>query len=401
MLLIVNAGSSTLKVSLFAGDFSAPRMAATFETSTTAVHGELHLRTGGQQDVETIQGNWASTGDRLRYLCKLFQERGVIGPTTDIARVGHRVVHGGTRFSEPTVLDADVHREIIRLRELAPLHNPPAIDAIEAAREVLPEAMHVAVFDTAYFTMLPEHRRLYPLPHEWAEEYGIRRFGFHGISHAWCAARAAELLGRDPAEVNVITCHLGSGCSITATERSCAVATSMGFTPLDGIMMGTRPGSLDPGILLHLLNEKHFTLDELATALNRRSGLAGVSGISADVRTLEAAAERGDRRAELALEMFADRARGMIGQMAASLGHVDAVVFTAGIGENSATVRARTCRGLEILGAHLDPDGNRSMREEGEISTADSPVRILVIRSREDVAMARSVESVAKPDDRE
>jgi acetate kinase len=288
-----------------------------------------------------------------------------------------------------------VREGIARLSALAPLHNPPALTAIDAARRALPGVPHVAVFDTAYFADLPPERYVYPLPYEWYEERGIRRFGFHGISHAYCARRAAELLARPAKDFRAVTCHLGNGCSATASLGGKAVATTMGFTPLEGLVMGSRSGSVDPGILLYAMERMGIPPGELGEILQRRSGLLGLSGVSSDFRTVQEAAEDGNPRARLALSVYADSVRAAVGALAVALGGVDALVFTAGVGENAASLREEVCRGLPCLGLALDPERNRTLRPDADLASAGSPGRILILRAREDLEIARETIRVA------
>jgi acetate kinase len=319
------------------------------------------------------------------------------GASPAITLVGHRVVHGGSRFRDSVRIDRDVKAGIAELIELAPLHNPPALQAIEAAEQALPAATHVAVFDTAFFADLPPRAFVYPLPYAWYTDWGIRRFGFHGISHAYCAGRAAELLGRAGGAGRLVICHLGNGCSATAVRDGKAVATSMGFTPLEGLMMGTRTGSVDPGILVYVQRRRGLPADQVDQVLNHESGLRGVSGVSSDYRQVEAAAQAGQERARLALEIYADRVRATVGALAAGLGGVDALVFTAGVGENSASLRAAACQGLECLGLRLDPQRNAACRPDMDIATAESPGRILVVQTREELMIAREARRISGP----
>jgi len=315
----------------------------------------------------------------------------------DLARVravGHRVVHGGVLYLESVEIDDEVATALEGLAGLAPLHNPPAIATIARARELLPNAPHVAVFDTAFFAELPPRAHVYPLPYEWHTDWGVRRFGFHGISHAYCAGRAHELIGTPGQDVRIVVCHLGQGCSASAVAGAKAQATTMGFTPMEGLMMGSRSGSVDPGILLHALR-RGVGVEELDAALNRRSGLLGVSGVSSDYRKVEAAARQGNERARLALEIYADRVREAIGSLAATLGGLDAIVFTAGVGENSVSLRASVCEGLEFLGLNLDRARNESCEPDSDVATTDSPGRILVIHTRENLMIAREARRVA------
>jgi len=308
--------------------------------------------------------------------------------------VAHRIVHGGTEFRESVLIDTRVKQAIAGLGSLAPLHNPPALSAIAAAEAAFPDTPHVAVFDTAFYAHLEPRAFLYPLPYDYYQKWGIRRFGFHGLSHAYCAERAAEMLNRPLAQLKLIICHLGSGCSATAVRGGAAVAMTSGYSPLDGLMMGTRPGALDPGILLALQQQHGLTAKEIARDLNFGSGLLGISGISPDLAEIESAAKRGDQRARLAFDMFADRVRAAIGGLAVTLGGLDALIFTDRAGENSAALRARVCEGLEILGLHLNHELNDSRNPDVDVSAAASRARILVIHTREELMVAREAARV-------
>ncbi|MDP9232831.1 MAG: acetate/propionate family kinase [Actinomycetota bacterium] len=297
--------------------------------------------------------------------------------------VGHRVVHGGTRFREPVLIDDEVERGLATLTELAPLHNAPALAAIDKARQVLPHVPHVAVFDTAFHTTLPEEAATYALPRRFREQWGIRRYGFHGLSVQWAAEQV-----RAP---RLVVCHLGGGCSVTAVRAGRSVDTTMGFTPLDGVPMATRSGSVDPGALLYLLRTGALTVEELDQALERESGLLGLSETSGDVEELERSDETASR---LALDVYTYRIAGAIAAMATSLGGLDALVFTAGAGEHSADVRAQICARLSHLGVELDADANAAASPDAEIAAAGSPVRIVVLRAREDLVVARAVRSL-------
>jgi acetate kinase len=296
----------------------------------------------------------------------------------DVAAVAHRVVHGGMRFREPIVIDDAVERELEAAVELAPLHNAPALAAIRQARQAFPDLPHVAVFDSAFHATIPAEAATYALPEQVREEWGIRRFGFHGLSVQWASERL-----RVP---RLVVCHLGGGCSVTAVREGRSVDTTMGFTPLEGVPMATRAGSIDPGALLFLLKH-HLTLEELDNLLEHESGLAGLSGISGDVRELEASDATAAR---LALAVFAYRVATAVGAMAAALTGLDALVFTAGIGENSASVRAAVCERLGFLGVELDPEANEAARLDSTVSTLDSPVRVVVVEAREDIVAARA-----------
>jgi acetate kinase len=297
-----------------------------------------------------------------------------------IAAVGHRVVHGGSRFRDPVLVDDGVLEELDSLTALAPLHNAPALAAVREARAALPGVPHVAVFDTAFHSTLPEEAYTYPLPLRFRDELGIRRFGFHGLSVQWASEQVKV--------PRLVVCHLGGGCSVTAVLGGESVDTTMGFTPLDGVPMSTRPGSLDPGVLFHLLRSGGLSLDELDRVLEHESGLLGVSGISGDMRELE---ESDDDRAQLAISIFTRRMAAAVAASATALGGLDALVFTGGVGEHSAGVRAEVCRLLEVLGVELDHDANAAAEGgDAEIASQGSHTRVVVVRSREDVVIARA-----------
>jgi acetate kinase len=316
---------------------------------------------------------------------------------TEIAAVGHRVVHGGTEFTGSVLITDEVMASIERFADLAPLHNPPNLTGIRAAMDQLPDVPQVACFDTAFHATIPQVAYTYALPYELYEEFGIRRYGFHGTSHRYVSRRAAQLLGRHKYDINCITAHLGNGCSMTAVRRGRSVDTSMGLTPLEGLVMGTRSGDFDPAILFYLADHG-YDLAKLKKLCNKQSGLLGLSGASNDMRTLSEKAAAGHWRARLAIDIFCYRIRKYIGMYTAVLGRVDAVVFTGGIGENAAQVRAAACRDLENLGIALDPDLNARTvgRREGPISTRDSKVCVLVIPTDEEAAIAADTYKIVK-----
>lgn len=383
-LLVLNAGSSGLKFTLLDD-----------EGRSTLVDGEIaHQGPGPAKLIVKIPGRpdrrepcqAATSGEAASLAIRVATEGG-----GTIRAIGHRVVHGGPRFVEGVLITPDLEAELAKLTELAPLHNPPALEAIEAAKRARPDVPQVAAFDTSFFAHLPRAAATYAVPHEWVEKYGIRRYGFHGLSHAYCAGEAARLLGRDPAGLRLVVCHLGNGASASAIRGGKPLDTTMGFTPLPGLVMGTRPGEVDPGILLYLMKVKGLTPDDLDDALNHHSGLLGVSGVSADFREVEEAAKGGDDRAKLALEVDAARLRSSLGALAATLGGLDAVVFAGGIGEHSASLRAAACEGLGFLGLRLDPARNDGAAPGSDVAEDDSPARILVIHTREDLMIAREI----------
>jgi acetate kinase len=314
---------------------------------------------------------------------------------SDIAAVGHRVVHGGSRFQSAVLLDDAVRDGIAELAELAPLHNPAAVAGIDAARSRLgPGVPQVAAFDTAFPASITKEAALYPVPWEWTERFGARRFGFHGLSVQYAVERSTALLGVLPKRL--IVCHLGAGCSVTAVAAGQSIDTTMGFTPLEGLMMARRSGSVDPGLLLYLLTRKGLSPVQVEGGLNEQSGLFGVSGVSADLRPVLAAAQAGHERAQLAVAMFVRRVVSAVGALSASLGGLDALVFTGGIGEHSAEIRAQVIAALSYLGLRLDAGLNAERSADMDVATADSDVRILVLEAREDLAILREVRTLLK-----
>jgi acetate kinase len=323
-------------------------------------------------------------------------EVGVLEELSEIGAVGHRVVHGGEEFTGSVIIDEKVIASIEKFADLAPLHNPPNLEGIVAVGRHLPDTKQVACFDTAFHATIPKVAYMYALPYELYEKYGIRRYGFHGISHRYVARRAAKLMGRDKYDINAITCHLGNGCSITAVKNGHSVDTSMGLTPLEGVPMGTRSGDLDPAILFYL-EEKGYGVKELKTLCNKQSGLLGLSGISNDMRDLEEAAEKGDERAKLAIDVFCYRIKKYIGAYAAVLDTVDAVVFMGGIGENAVLMREKICDAVSQIGLELDREANKAaVGKEAEVSTQDSEVKVFVIPTNEQVAIANDTYELTK-----
>jgi len=313
---------------------------------------------------------------------------GILGDKSEIAVAGHRVVNGGAMYAEPARIDAEVKSAIEEMAVFAPLHNRVELEGIRLVEEVFGAVPQVAVFDTGFHRKMPEAAVVYPGPYEWAER-GIRRFGFHGINHQYCAERAAQLLGRELKELRLVTCHLGNGCSLAAIRDGHSVDTTMGFTPLEGLMMGTRSGSVDPGIMTFLMREEKLSGEHLDDLLNKKSGLLGISGVSSDMREIVGAIKQGNARAKLAFDIFVHRLRAGIGAMCAAICGVDALVFTAGIGENSPEVRAAACDDLEFLGVKLDAAKNATARRDSEISARGSKVTVLVLRAQEDWAIAK------------
>lgn len=389
-VLVLNAGSTSLKCGLFDGsgevsvsvhlDWADGRREQAMRSIRKAGHPVQRCRVA-------VLDDFAAVG------CALDAVREAAGlggqPAADIGAIGHRVVHGGAEFRRATLVDAEVKAVIERFGTLAPLHNPPALRGIEALERALPGVPQVAVFDTAFFAALPPRAYRYPVPEAWYRKWGIRRFGFHGLSHAWCARRGPELLPNRAGPLRMISCHLGGGCSAAAIRGGEAVATTMGFSPLEGLMMATRSGSIDPGILLHLLREPGVDVATLERDLNQASGLLGISGVSSDWVAVEQARADGHPRASLAWDLFVDRARGAIGSLVTALGGLDALVFTDRIGEGSPALRAAVCENLEFLGVRLDPVRNQSALADVDIAQDDSAVRVLVLHTEEEWMVAR------------
>jgi acetate kinase len=365
-ILVLNAGSATLKAGLFAAMDQQPPWEWVEEW-------EPHLEGAPETAVRAVLD--------------------AVEPARIIA-IGQRVVHGGSRFAEPVVIDAEVRAAIAELAPLAPLHNGPALEVIDAVSRLLPDVPQVAAFDTAFHATLPPHAYTYALPYAWFADWGIRRFGFHGISHAYCADRAAELLGQPRTAVKIVSCHLGGGCSLTAIAGGESIATTMGFTPLDGIVMTTRPGALDPGVLTAALANRRVTLEELETTLHHQSGLKGIAGGTGDMRDILTRRAAGDERAALAFDVYIARLREGIAAMAAALGGIDALVFTGGVGEHAAEVRAAACAGFGWIGLALDEAANRSAEPDVMVSRPDSRVAVVVIRAREAEVIARETARV-------
>jgi acetate kinase len=395
-VLVINCGSSSLRADILDADGGERRVSLRVERIGEA-GGSLRLDAGPTEPVRAGDHGTVLAQALPRMLERLGSQR--------LAAVGHRVVHGGERFSTPTRIDDGVEQAIEALADLAPLHNPINLAGIRAARRLLPDSLHVAVFDTGFHATLPRRAQRYALPVELAQKHGIRRYGFHGTSHSWVVTRAAEYLGEDPRRLRVISCHLGSGCSVAAVEYGRCIETSMGLTPLEGLVMGTRSGDLDPGILPELMRREGLDADALDRLLNRESGLRGLSGLSGDMRDIEERAAAGDERCRLAIRVFYHRLRKYIGAYAAVLGGVEAIAFSAGIGQNSALVRQHATQRLEFLGARLDPELNRAARVDrarpvAEISPPQGRVRLLVVATDEAHAVARAVAELVRDADR-
>jgi acetate kinase len=387
-VLLLNAGSSSLKCTLLESDGNEIVGRALADWAGRVTRYEA-VKPGGERVSEEV--TWRSHPEAVR---RAIDDLGLTAVRPGaLAAVGHRIVHGGD-FTASVRITSAVRSRISALAVLAPLHNPPGLETFSAAERQLPGVPHVAVFDTAFHATLPPTARTYAVPETWTRHFGIRRYGFHGLSHAYSLRRAAEMLGRPAEDLRLVICHLGHGCSAAAVHGGRSVDTTMGFTPIDGLMMATRSGSLDPGIVLHVQLQHGLSAKEVEQALNHESGLLGVSGISADMREVLAAAAAGDERARLAIDVYTHRVRQAIGAFSATLGGADALVFTAGVGENSPEIRVASCRGLEHLGFELDPEANARARPDCDVAQRGSRGRILVIAAREDLSMLAEVEKV-------
>lgn len=390
--LLLNAGSSSLKGTLVAisdGEVRA-RGLADWAGASTKYHFTASDHREHNRDV-TWKGHGPAVQQFIRDLTET--QPAELDDRSQLAAVGHRVVHGGP-FTSSVQITADLRSKLSGLADLAPLHNPPSLETLSAAETELPDVPHIAVFDTAFHASLPQHAYTYPVPTQWTQKWGVRRYGFHGLSHAYCARRAGEMLGS--ATSKLVVCHLGHGCSASAVRDGRCVDTTMGFTPLEGLMMATRSGTVDPGLLLHLQQQHGLTAAQIEQTLNRESGLLGVSGVSADMREVQRAADSGNSAARLALQIYAHRVRQAIGAFTVTMGGVDALIFTAGVGEHSSSMRAAICEGLECLGLRLDAKVNADHHPDTDIAAPDSSGRIFVIATREDVTMLEEVRQVLK-----
>jgi acetate kinase len=398
-ILVLNAGSSSQKAALF--DLDDAATADTLPANPPAPLWQAHAEWGdgatARLAITTTAGvtdeRELPAGDRHALVAALLPAlwsglTAVLSSPSEVAVAGHRVVHGGPGYTASVLVTPAVEDDIRRFAAFAPQHNPENLAGIEAVAHLLPGVPQVAAFDTAFHATLPLAAAVYPGPYAWYER-GIRRYGFHGISHRYCAARAAQLLGRDPADLRLVTCHLGNGCSLAAIRAGKSIDTTMGFTPLDGLMMGARPGALDPGILTYLLREDHPTADALDHILNHASGLLGISGVSSDMRRVLAARAQGSARAALAFDIFVHRLCAYIGAMLAALGGADALIFAGGIGEHSPEVRAAACDAFAFLGLRLDPARNAASPADAPISAPDSALPVLIVATQEDWMIAR------------
>ncbi|WP_066172923.1 acetate kinase [Bacillus marinisedimentorum] len=385
-VLAINAGSSSLKFQLFVMPEEKVITKGLVERIGLE-NGIFTITVEGEKIKETTDIPDHAVAVKM-LLDKLISHH-IIASYDEIDGIGHRVVHGGEEFNDSILITDQILERIEAKSELAPLHNPANIVGVKAFKEILPEVPAVAVFDTAFHQTMPEQAYMYSLPYEYYEEYGIRKYGFHGTSHKYVTERAAELLGRPLEQLRLISCHLGNGASIAAVEGGKSIDTSMGFTPLSGLTMGTRSGDIDPALIPFIMEKTGKSAEEVLSVLNKKSGLLGVTGFSSDLRDIEEAVQEGNERAELALSLFAEHIHKYIGSYAARMHGVDAIIFTAGIGENSTVVRERVLRGLEFMGVYWDPSLNQTRGEEAFVNYPHSPVKVIVIPTNEEVVIAR------------
>lgn len=393
-ILVLNAGSSSQKSRLYEIDEPLPTQAPPplWEANAdwTKTQGKVTITTKiGEhyQEYELATSSQAEIAERM--IRTLWEETpAILKSPAEITGVGHRVVHGGPSYSTSTLITPVVKKTIEDLTPFAPLHNPANLEGIEAMERLLGETPQVAVFDTAFHSTMPDEAKIYPGPYSWYEQ-GIRRYGFHGTSHQYCAQRTAELLGRDINSLRIINCHLGNGCSLAAIKNGKSIDTTMGFTPLEGLMMGTRSGSIDPSIPLYLQREQGLSVEQVDRQLNKESGLLGISGVSSDMRQVIKAAQEGNARAQLARQIYIRRLCSSLGAMLAVLGGADAITFTGGVGENDAQLRAETCAALQFLNVQIDSARNESSPADQDIATPKSAIRVLVVHTEEDWEIAK------------
>ncbi|MBQ9897191.1 MAG: acetate kinase [Synergistaceae bacterium] len=394
-ILVINCGSSSLKYQLF--DMDNESVLAKGLVERIGIEGSQikHTKTGMDAVVHITPIPDHKVAIKLVLDALLDKNHGVLKSLDELSAVGHRVVHGAEEFATSVKIDAKVMEALKRCIPLAPLHNPANIMGIEAVTEALPNIPQVGVFDTAFHQTMPPRAFIYGVPYKYYEQYKIRRYGFHGTSHKFVSQRAAEMLGQPIEKLKIVTCHLGNGSSITAVDGGKSIDTSMGFTPLAGVLMGTRSGDVDPALLPFIAKAENLNLDDVDALLNKKSGLLGISELSSDLRDVESAAEKGDAHAKLAEEVLNYGVKKFIGAYAAAMGGIDVLVFTAGVGENSASTRAAVCKGLEFLGIKIDPAKNDMRGKEMDISADGSKVRVLVIPTNEELMIARDTKRLA------
>ncbi|WP_455788632.1 acetate/propionate family kinase [Acidaminococcus fermentans] len=388
-IFVVNCGSSSIKYQLI--DMKDESVIAKGLVERIGIEGSVLTHTPAGKDKVRLESAIPDHVDGIKKVLAALVDpnHGVIKSMDEIDAVGHRVVHGGEIFNESVVITDEVLKQIEDLSDMAPLHQPANVSGIRACQKLMPNTPQVAVFDTAFHQTMPPVAYMFGVKYEEYKDYGIRKYGFHGTSHKYVSGVAAQLLGKDIKDTKIITCHLGNGSSITAVDGGKSVDTSMGFTPLDGVLMGTRTGSIDPAVVPVLMQKKGLDAAGVDKYMNKECGVLGISGVSSDFRDLEDAAAKGNERAQLALDMFCYQVKRYVGAYAAAMGGVDAIVFTAGVGENDIHTRQQVCAGLEFLGVKLDADRNNVRGKVTEISAADSKVKVFLIPTNEELAIAQ------------
>ncbi|GAB6180567.1 acetate kinase [Desulfotomaculum defluvii] len=396
LVLVVNCGSSSIKYKLM--DMVQESVLLSGLSERIGIAGSRIKQENNKGEELVLEQDLPNHKVALETIlnCITDPKYGAIKDTAEIKAVGHRVVHGGEKFNKSVVIDAELMKVLEEMSELAPLHNPPNIVGIKTCQELMPNVAHVAVFDTAFHSAMSKQAYTYAIPYEYYEKYKIRRYGFHGTSHKFVSHRAAEILGKPVKELKIVVCHLGNGSSISAVGNGVSQDTSMGFTPLPGLPMGTRTGDMDPAIVPFLMEKEKLSIEEIGNVMNKKSGVLGVSGISSDFRDLEDAANKGNERAELALDMFAYGIIKYIGAYTAALGGLDAVVFTGGIGENSMTMRAKILKGLAYTGLQIDEEKNNSRGKEVIISKPGAPFVAMVVPTNEELMIARETKELVQ-----
>lgn len=396
IVFVVNCGSSSLKYQLI--NMNNEVVMAKGLVERIGMDGSVLKHTPANANTIDIPSEIPNHKVAIQLVIEALTDsnHGVISKMNEINAVGHRVVHGGERFTDSVLISSEVIKGIEACCEIAPLHNPPNLHGILACMELMPEVPQVAVFDTAFHQTMPKTAFLYGLPYDMYVKYGLRRYGFHGTSHRYVAQKAAEMMGEHMSDLRIITCHLGNGASLTAIKYGKSVDTSMGYTPLEGLIMGTRSGEIDPAIIPFLMEKEKMDVHQIDNLLNRRSGILGISGLSSDFRDLEAAANQGDERSQLAIDIFAYKVKKYIGGYVAAMGGVDAIVFTAGLGENSPFMREKICNGLEYLGTRIDPEANKIRGKAREISIKRAKTKIFVVPTNEELVIARDTKRICR-----
>jgi len=389
-ILVINCGSSSVKYQLI--DADKEKALAKGMVSRIGMSGAMLVHKSHDKDEVKVTREILDHIQAIEQVVAILlsPNHGAIKDVSEIQAVGHRVVHGGERFQDSVLIDTELMRELRNLIELAPLHNPHNIRGIEACRRILPDVPEVGVFDTSIHSKMPPKAYVYGIPYVMYKRHGIRRYGFHGMSHRYVSERTAEILGKDLKDLKMVTCHLGNGASMAAFQNGISVDTTMGFTPLEGLLMGTRCGDMDPAIILHIMSREELSLHEANTMLNKHSGMIGISGVSSDMREIESSAAKGNEMAKLALDVYCYRVQKYIGAYAAALNGLDCVVFTGGIGENSSTVRAMVCKNMDFLGVSINDELNAKTRAtETDMSTPAARVRTIVMPTNEELVIAR------------